>query len=77
MKNIQIVGTGCPKCAQLFEQTETAAKELGIAYKIEKISDLKKIADMGIMITPALVVDGVVTAAGKVPSKETIKKYLV
>ena len=77
MKKIQIVGTGCPKCAQLFEQTEIAAKELGITYKIEKIYDINKIADMGIMITPALVVDGVVKAAGKIPSKENIKKRLV
>ena len=77
MKNIQIVGTGCPKCAQLFEQTEAVAKELGIAYTIEKIYDLKKIADMGIMITPALVVNGAVKAAGKAPSKETIKRYLM
>lgn len=77
MKKIQIVGTGCPKCAQLFEQTEIAAKELGIAYKIEKIYDINRIADMGIMITPALIVDGVVKASGKVPTKETIKKYLL
>lgn len=76
MKNIQVVGTGCPKCTQLLEHTELAAKELGITYKIEKISDVNVIADMGIMITPALVVDGVVKSAGKVPSKETIKNYL-
>ena len=77
MKTIQIVGMGCPKCAQFFEQTEIAAKELGIAYEIEKVCDINKIATMGIMITPALVVDGVVKAAGKVPSKETIKKCLL
>jgi small redox-active disulfide protein 2 len=77
MKNIQIVGMGCPKCVHLFEQTETAAKELGIDYKIEKISDLQAITNMGIMTTPALVVDGTVKSAGKVPSKEIIKTYLV
>lgn len=76
MKSIQIVGMGCPKCVQLFERTETAAQELGIAYKIEKITDIDKITNMGVMVTPALVVDGVVKAAGKVPTKEAIKNLL-
>jgi len=76
MKNIQIVGTGCPKCGQFFALTETAAKELGISYKIEKIYDITKIVAMGVTITPALIVDGVLKAAGKIPSKEAIKNFL-
>jgi small redox-active disulfide protein 2 len=76
MKNIQIVGTGCPRCSQFFELTNTAAKELGISYKIEKVCDITKIVAMGITVTPALIVDGVVKAAGRVPSKEAIKKFL-
>lgn len=76
MKNIQIVGTGCPTCKKFFELTDAVAKELGISYKIEKVYDINKIVEMGVMITPALIVDGVVKAAGKVPSKEAIKEFL-
>ena len=60
MKKLQILGTGCSKCAKLFETTETAATGLGVAYQIEKITDLQKIMSFGVMMTPALVVDGVV-----------------
>jgi small redox-active disulfide protein 2 len=76
MKNIQIVGMGCPKCGKLFELTDVTAKELGFPYKIEKVYDVDKIVAMGVMVTPALIVDGVVKAAGKVPSKEALKEFL-
>jgi len=76
MKDIKILGTGCPKCNKLAEQTETAAKELNIEYKLEKVTDLNKIMEYGVMITPALVVDGEVKVAGKVPKLEDIKKIL-
>jgi len=56
--------------------TETAARELGIAYQLEKVTDLGKIASFGVMTTPALVVDGVVKVAGKVPSPQEIKSFL-
>lgn len=76
MKNIKILGTGCPKCINLQKQTETAAHELGLAYEIEKVTDINEITDMGVMITPALVVDGIVKVSGKVPSIEVLKKLL-
>jgi small redox-active disulfide protein 2 len=76
MKVIKILGTGCAKCNKLAEQTETAAKELNIEYKLEKVTDLNKIMEYGVMITPALVVDGEVKVAGKVPKLEEIKKIL-
>jgi len=76
MKTIQILGMGCQKCNKLYEHAETAAKELGIEYKMEKISDINKIADMGVMITPALAVDGAVKTAGRVPTTEAIKELL-
>jgi small redox-active disulfide protein 2 len=76
MKRIQILGTGCPKCKKLAETAEAAAKELGIAYELEKITDITQIMNFGVMMTPALAVDGVVRVSGKVPSVEELKKLL-
>ena len=76
MKKIQILGTGCQKFKKLAENTETAAKDLGIQYEIEKITDINEIMKFGVMVTPALAVDGQVKLAGKVPSVEEIKNLL-
>ena len=76
MKKIQIIGTGCPKCKKLTESAETAAKELGIDYEIEKITDINKIISFGVMMTPALAIDGVVKAAGTVLTPQEIKALL-
>ena len=76
MKTIKIFGMNCSSCAKLYENTEKAAKELGIEYTLEKISNVNEIIDIGILITPALSVDGVVKASGKVPSVDAIKKLL-
>lgn len=76
MKTLQILGTGCPKCAKLAENTEAAAKELGIDYELVKIKDINAIMGFGVMVTPALVVDGTVKVAGKVPAVDEIKKML-
>lgn len=76
MMNIQILGTGCPKCNKLTEVTESAAKELGLDYQIEKITDINAIVAMGVMMTPALVVDGEVKFSGKVPSVADLKLIL-
>ena len=73
---IQVLGTGCPKCKKLAENTEAAAKALGLDYQLEKVTEITKIMAFGVMITPALVVDGQVKVAGKVPSPEDIKKML-
>ena len=73
---IQILGTGCPKCKKLAEAAEIAAKELGVAYELEKVTDINDIMAMGVMMTPALAVDGVVKSTGKVLSPEEIKKIL-
>jgi len=73
---IQILGTGCAKCKKLAENAEAAAKELGVAYVLEKVTDLNKMADFGVMMTPALAVDGEVKSAGKVLSPDEIKKHL-
>ena len=76
MKKIQVLGTGCPKCKKLAENAETAAKELGIAYSLEKVTSINDIMSFGVMLTPALAVDGVVKVAGKVPNVEDIKTLL-
>ncbi len=77
MKKIQILGTGCPKCRTLTETAETAARELGLDYTLEKVTKLTEISSFGVMFTPALVVDGVVKVSGKVPSLADVKKLLV
>jgi len=73
---IQIIGTGCPKCKKLAENAELAAKDLGIEYSIEKITQLNEIMKFGVMLTPALAIDGQVKIVGKVASPEEIKKML-
>jgi small redox-active disulfide protein 2 len=77
MKKIQILGTGCPKCKKLTENAESAAKELGIEYEIKKVTDINEIMSFGVMMTPALAVDGQVKSVGKVISPDEIKKMLV
>ncbi|HML73708.1 MAG TPA: thioredoxin family protein [Anaerohalosphaeraceae bacterium] len=76
MKKIQILGTGCPKCKQLAEMAEAAAKELGLTYELEKVTQINDIMKFGVMITPALVVDGQVKSVGKVPPLSDIKSML-
>ena len=76
MKKIQILGTGCPKCKKLAENAEAAAKELGIEFEIEKVTDINEIMKFGVMVTPALAVDGEVKVVGKVLSPDEIKKIL-
>ena len=76
MKKIQILGTGCSKCKKLAENAEAAAKELGIEYEIEKVSQINEIMKFGVMVTPALVIDGQVKVTGKVADAGAIKKML-
>jgi len=76
MKKIQILGTGCPKCKALTQNAETAAKELGLEYTLEKVTDIKEIMKFGVMMTPALVVDGQVKTAGKLLNIQEIKEML-
>ncbi len=73
---IQILGTGCPKCQKLAENAAQAAGELGLDYELEKVTGLNDIMAFGVMITPALAVDGEVKTAGKVPAVEEIKTLL-
>lgn len=74
---IQILGTGCPKCKKLGELADQAAKELGLEYEIEKVADIMKIMEFGVMTTPALAVDGAVLSAGHLPAYEKVKELLL
>ncbi len=76
MKKIQILGTDCPKCKKLTENAKAAVKELEIEYEIEKVTDINEMMKFGVMMTPALVVDGEVKVVGKVPSPDEIKQML-
>lgn len=76
MKKIQILGTGCPKCNELEENARKAVAESGGDCEVEKISDLKEIMRFGVMITPALAVDGEVKSTGKVLSVDEIVELL-
>ena len=76
MKKLQILGTGCPKCHKLAENTEAAAKALGIEYELVKVTSIDEIMKFGVMMTPALAVDGQVKLVGKVPSVEEAKKLI-
>lgn len=76
MKTIQILGIGCPKCEKLRANAESAAKESGIDCRIEKVTSLDEITRFGVMMTPALAIDGVVVTSGSVPDVSTIRRAL-
>jgi small redox-active disulfide protein 2 len=73
---IEILGTGCPKCKKLMELTVEAVNETGVNAEIKKVDQINDIMNYGVMITPALAIDGKVVVAGKIPSKEEIKKWI-
>lgn len=76
MKKIQVLGTGCPKCKTLTAHVEQAMQELGLAGTVEKVTDLGEIMNYGVMLTPALALDGKVKSVGKVLSVQDIKSLL-
>jgi small redox-active disulfide protein 2 len=76
MKKIQILGTGCPKCTKLAENAKAAALAAGVEYELEKVTDINEIMKFGVMMTPALAVDGEVKVVGKVASVEELKKII-
>lgn len=73
---IEILGTGCPKCNLLEQTTKAAADKLGLRYELEHVKDIREFAKRGVMFTPALVVDGKVVVAGKVPPEAEITRLL-
>ena len=76
MTLVQILGTGCAKCEKLKKNVEQAIQELGVDAQVEKVTDITKITSFGVMMTPALAVDGQVKVVGKVSTTEEIKALL-
>lgn len=76
MKQIKVLGPGCPRCEKLAAIAKTAADELGIEYELEKITEIKRFVEFGLMMTPGLVVDGDLRVQGNVPSVDEIKTML-
>jgi small redox-active disulfide protein 2 len=76
VKQIKILGTGCPKCEKLAELVKRVAEASGIEFNLEKVTNIDEIMKYRVMMTPALVVDGIIKVVGKVPSEEDIKKML-
>ncbi len=74
---LQVLGTGCAKCNNLAQAAETAASQLELDYELEKITDINQITAFGVMVTPALAIDGVVKVAGKVPDIDELKALLL
>lgn len=73
---LQVLGTGCPKCRLLTDHAEKAATELGIDFELEKVTDLDRIVEFGVVATPALVVDGEIKVSGHVPTARRLQEIL-
>lgn len=73
---IKVLGPGCPKCQQTEKIIKEAVAEAGVDARIEKVTDVMKIAGYGVFGTPAVVIDGEVKSVGKVPDKKEVKSWL-
>ncbi|MFC1561533.1 thioredoxin family protein [candidate division KSB1 bacterium] len=76
MKKLKVLGPGCSRCERLAEYAKKAADELGIEYEIEKVTGIGEISSFGVLMTPALVIDGEVKLSGRVPDVEELKKII-
>lgn len=76
MKTVQIIGTGCAKCAKLAENVLKAIEQTGVDVRVEKVQDLDQIASLGVTLTPALAVDGQILLAGRIATVEEIARWL-
>ncbi|MCO6437596.1 MAG: TM0996/MTH895 family glutaredoxin-like protein [Phycisphaerae bacterium] len=73
---IEVLGTGCSKCNLLESTTRRVADRLGLEYTLEHVKDIRKITDYGVMMTPALAINGQVRVTGKVPSESELERLL-
>ena len=77
MLNIKVVGSGCPNCEKLAKLCNEVITENNIEAEIEKITDFNQFADLGIMMTPGLLINNIVVSSGKIPSKESITEWIL
>lgn len=77
IKSIQVLGSGCPTCKKLFEQTKQAVSELKLDIKVEYFNDIQKIIELGAMSSPVLAINNKIALAGKVPGVEAIKDIIL
>ncbi|SHN52187.1 thioredoxin family protein [Desulfovibrio litoralis] len=75
--NIKVLGIGCPKCHETTNLVEKVVAELGVSASVEKVTDLKEMMKLGVMSTPAIVIDGVIKCTGRMPTADEIKSWLV
>ncbi|MBK6910949.1 MAG: TM0996/MTH895 family glutaredoxin-like protein [bacterium] len=73
---IQVLGTGCPKCHKLAELTERVAREKQLDFTLEKVTDINAILAAGVMMTPALLVDGEIKVSGRIPTEPELQTLL-
>ncbi len=76
MKKVEVLGTGCAKCRKLYETVRKVGSDLGIELELKKVEDINEIVDYGVMMTPALVVDGSIVSSGKALSEEEVARLL-
>jgi small redox-active disulfide protein 2 len=77
MKRVQVLGPGCPGCDEFAKNAEAAIAGLGIEATVEKITEVERILEFDVLVTPALAVDGEVRAVGKVLSPDEIRGFLL
>ena len=77
MIKIQVVGAGCANCRKLEELCRQVVSENAVEAEVEKVTDINRFADLGIMVTPGLLIEGEVKASGKVPQKEQISTWIM
>jgi small redox-active disulfide protein 2 len=75
--DIKVLGSGCPRCGELEKLTKKVLAELDVAANVEKVADIKQMMAYGILATPALVIDGKVKCAGRIPRAEEIKSWII
>lgn len=77
MVNIKVVGSGCANCQKLEQLCKEAVAESGVEANVEKVTDFKKFADLGIFMTPGLIINDQVKSSGKIPTKSTLMQWMI
>ncbi|MBI5058596.1 TM0996/MTH895 family glutaredoxin-like protein [candidate division KSB1 bacterium] len=76
MHRVEVFGTGCAKCKQLFSETQAAAQEAGVEVELVKIEQIEEIVKRGVLSTPALAIDGTIKSTGRVPARADLVSWI-